>query len=51
MSMYNVYVRTAHGNTRVYCVAALSELAAKRECMQYGRVTYAMRLHGVTAVR
>lgn len=47
MSMYNVYVKTSHGNVRVYQIAALSEDAAKREGAEYGRVTYAMRLHGV----
>lgn len=51
MSIYSVYVETAHGNVRVYEVAALSLDAAMREASQYGRVEYAVRTRGIAQVQ
>lgn len=47
MSIYNVYVKTSHGNMRVFEIAAISEAVARREAMDYGRVEFAVRMYAM----
>lgn len=44
MSIYHAFVQVPGHGTRCYEVCAASDEAAKREAMEYGRVTFVQKI-------